>query len=192
MTKKLKFIIKICCWVIAFIVFLCLFVVLLVSFFTFSMNLSMCNNMENELQNSSLKFEAQKWNIINRNRIEMYNDLVNNHLNMKFKFKDVEELLGKPSVLREYNKLFYRKICKQYYLGLNASIGSAHLYMIVCPDINSVIAYEQKLIKQVISMRLQKATSQTPEEPSQEMLSQPLEESVNTVGAVSEENQDLW
>ena len=57
-------------------------------------------------------------------------------------------------------------------------------------DINSVIAIEQQIIKQVMS-QLQKVASENPDGQSQEVLSQPLEENINAAGAESEENQDL-
>ena len=58
-------------------------------------------------------------------------------------------------------------------------------------DISSVIAIEQQVIQQVMSMQSQKAASENSEGQSQDEFSQPLEENIDVVGAANEDNQDL-
>jgi hypothetical protein len=99
-------------------------------------NASSLKSLKNIIQTSDTKFSQELWlnNGVNCPRLVLYNDLSNNYLAKNFKYNKVENLLGKPDYYRVYDDWFYKRTCKQYFLGQESSFGSVSIYMVICPD----------------------------------------------------------
>ena len=99
------------------------------------------NDLKSQITLSDKKFTKELWLRNAREwdqygtRLEIFKDLSTNHLKKGVKYEMVEGILGeKPLYYRIYDGLLYKRKCKQYFLGQEASFGAVSIYLVICPD----------------------------------------------------------
>jgi hypothetical protein len=82
----------------------------------------------------SEKFNSVLFKNEDINRATMVYDLIENYLHKGMKISQVEELLGKNYIIREYNSKSYKRNCFYYDLGLLGVYVYSEYKLIICPD----------------------------------------------------------
>jgi len=121
--------------------------IIIISSYTFYLlfDYSNYNYLKNKVNESNQKFSKEIW--LENTRLEIFKDLSKNYLKKGIKYELVEEILGEePLYYRIYDNWFYKRKCKQYYLGRTTSLGSVSMYAIVCPD------KEEKYVEDVFTI----------------------------------------